>query len=30
MSNMTPDQTEKVVELLRDNEELMELHDDYA
>jgi hypothetical protein len=30
MSNMTPDQAEKVVELLRDNEELMELHDDYA
>jgi hypothetical protein len=30
MSNMTPDQAEKVVELLRDNEQLMELHDDYA
>jgi hypothetical protein len=30
MSNMTPDQAEKVVEVLRGNEELMELHDDYA
>ena len=30
MNSMTPDQAEKVVELLRDNEELMELHDDYA
>jgi len=30
MNSMTPDQAEKVVELLRDNEELMEIHDDYA
>jgi antitoxin component of MazEF toxin-antitoxin module len=30
MNNMTPEQAEKVVEMLRDNEELMELLDDYA
>jgi hypothetical protein len=30
MSNMTPEQAEKVVEMLRGNEELMELFDDYA
>jgi len=30
MNNMTPAQAERVVELLHDNEELMELHDDYA
>jgi hypothetical protein len=30
MQNMTPDQTGKVVELLRGHEDLMELHDEYA
>lgn len=30
MNNMTPDQAERVVELLRSDEDLMELHDDYA
>ena len=30
MANMTAQQTERVVELLRSDDELMELHDDYA
>lgn len=30
MNNMTPDQAEKAVELLRGDENLMELHDDYS
>lgn len=30
MNNMTSDQAERVVELLRSDEDLMELHDDYA
>ena len=30
MANMTVQQTERVVELLRSDDELMELHDDYA
>jgi len=30
MANMTAQQTERVVELLRSDEELMELHNDYA
>lgn len=30
MANMTPEQAEKTVEILRSNDDLMELHDDYA
>lgn len=30
MANMTPEQAEKVVDMLRSDEDLMELHDDYA